>query len=164
VCGGSSPPGGTTKRAGKWRNNRSPPPWSNSIPVKNMGFRTRTPWRKSSRQYRLLTEVGPCVGCFEDFVPGDIAVEAPGDDAIGFAHLECLSVVIVEKHAPGTAVPFTQPLRRTMADHSHRPDFRDRSRKTRAYEGSSSCGVTSNVTKDGSEVATAVVALAVPSN
>jgi hypothetical protein len=45
--------------------------------------------------YRLPREVGPCLVCFEDFVRGDIAVKAPSEDATGFAHLECLSVVIV---------------------------------------------------------------------
>ena len=47
---------------------------------------------------RLPGEVGPCILCIEEFVPGDIAVNAPSEDAIGFAHLECLSVVIVDEH------------------------------------------------------------------
>ena len=48
-------------------------------------------------RYRLPREVGPCTVCFEGFVHGDIAVKAPGEDATGFAHLECMSVVIVNE-------------------------------------------------------------------
>jgi hypothetical protein len=46
-------------------------------------------------KYRLPREVGPCLVCFEDFVHGDVAVKTPSEDSTGFAHLECLSVVIV---------------------------------------------------------------------
>jgi hypothetical protein len=41
-------------------------------------------------------EIGPCLVCIEDFVPGELAVKAPSKDQIGFAHLECLQVIIVE--------------------------------------------------------------------
>ncbi len=42
-------------------------------------------------------EIGPCVVCTEDFVPGELAVKAPSEDQIGFGHLECLQVIIVEE-------------------------------------------------------------------
>ena len=44
-------------------------------------------------------EVGPCIICCEDFMPGALAVKAPSNDEIGFSHLECLHVVIVEERA-----------------------------------------------------------------
>jgi len=56
-------------------------------------------------KHRLPGEVGPCIVCFEDFVPGDIAVMAPSEDATGFTHLECLSVVIVAEHPTTTGDP-----------------------------------------------------------
>jgi hypothetical protein len=34
--------------------------------------------------------------CADSFSPGEAVVRAPGFDQIGFAHLECLSVVIVD--------------------------------------------------------------------
>jgi hypothetical protein len=42
-------------------------------------------------------ELGLCMVCSERFSPGESAVRAPAFDQIGFAHLECLSVVIVDE-------------------------------------------------------------------
>ena len=42
-------------------------------------------------------EIGPCVICTEDFVVGELAVKAPSEDQIGYGHLDCLSVIIVDE-------------------------------------------------------------------
>lgn len=47
-------------------------------------------------RHRRPFDIGPCIVCNEDFVPGESAVKAPTEDEIGFTHLECLSVVIVD--------------------------------------------------------------------
>jgi len=42
-------------------------------------------------------ELGLCMVCTESFSPGECVVRAPVLDQVGFAHLECLSVVVVDE-------------------------------------------------------------------
>lgn len=41
-------------------------------------------------------DIGPCIVGNDHFDPGDFTVKAPSEDEIGFAHLERLSVVVVD--------------------------------------------------------------------
>jgi hypothetical protein len=56
-------------------------------------------------KHRLPSELGPYIVCFEDFVPGDVAVKAPSEDATGCVHLECLAVVIIDEPPATDAGP-----------------------------------------------------------
>lgn len=61
------------------------------------GLLTELIEQERETKYARPRELGLCMVCAEGFSPGESVVRAPGLDQVGFAHLECLSVVIVDE-------------------------------------------------------------------